>query len=347
MSYPVILLFGGTSDERRVSVASAQNVAEHLPEAKPWFLAPDGAIHVCTREELRSHQQPFERDFTPSSSPEFRDTRRALDSAVSLRPVFFLALHGGEGENGTLQGELEARRIAFTGSGSAASRRAFDKNEAKRIARAQPGVRLAADATIQTADGEGARQTLRRFLELNHALILKPVSNGSSIGVHKVRSPQELERVLAELSRGPDTAYLAETLVQGRELTIGVHQDQDHSYALPPSEVRVAPDHDFDYEGKYLGRGSQEITPAEIPDSATRASQQLALRMHAALGCEGYSRTDAILTPDGGIVYLETNTLPGLTRASFIPQQLAAAGVPFAEFLRAQLEYGLARSRRG
>jgi D-alanine-D-alanine ligase len=344
MNHPVILLFGGTSDERRVSVASAQNIAANLPEAHPWFLAPNGEIHLCSREELGGHQRPFERDFVPASPAEFHGLSPALDRAVLEQPVFFLALHGGEGEDGTLQSQFESRRLAFTGSGSTASRRAFDKSEAKRIAREQ-GVRLADGEEIMTGDPDRARRILERRLEKHSALILKPVANGSSIGLHVVRDKQELDRALTQLATGPDIAYLAEELVRGRELTIGVHQSGDEITALPPSEVRVAPDHEFDYEGKYLGRGSLEITPAEISAAETQESQALAVRMHRALGCEGYTRTDAILSDQGNLVYLETNTLPGLTRASFIPQQLAAGGVPFAKFLEEQLALALARNR--
>src|SRR5262249_18928730 len=98
-----------------------------------------------------------------------------------------------------------------------------------------------------------------------------------------------------------------------------------------------------DFEGKYLGKGTREITPAEVPREVTRAAQQLALDAHRALGCEGYSRTDIIIGPNGP-VFLELNTLPGLTRASFIPQQLAAEGTPLLDFLQGQVE--LAKRRR-
>src|ERR1700704_4579346 len=117
----VTILFGGTSNERRVSVASAQNVSAVLDEAEAWFLAPSGAVHRVAREELAGFQRPFERDFLSARPAEFPSVVAAFESQPSR--VYLLALHGGEGEDGTIQRMLEARRIAFTGPGAAASAR--------------------------------------------------------------------------------------------------------------------------------------------------------------------------------------------------------------------------------
>src|SRR5690242_8787666 len=127
----VIILFGGTSNERRVSVASAQNVSATLDEAEAWFLAPSGAVHRVPREALAAFQRPFENDFKPPGPAQFTSAVAAFESAPAK--IFFLALHGGEGEDGTLQRMLEARRIAFTGPGADASAKAFDKEIAKQV----------------------------------------------------------------------------------------------------------------------------------------------------------------------------------------------------------------------
>ena len=340
----ILILFGGTSDERRVSVASGQNVAHALPGARLWFMSPDGAIHEVRRETLLAHERPFEIDFAPGSPVLHADVLRALDDASIRDSVFFLGLHGGEGENGTLQAQMEKRKLAFTGSGSRASAKAFDKVVAKEIAIGE-GIRVAKGVTLRADRESENREVLRELFAETGPLILKPVANGSSIGLHTVRSASDIATVTAKLAALGDTAYLAETFIRGRELTIGVMQDENGCRALPPSEARTAVGRDFDYDGKYLGRGVQEITPAEISPDATRTSQKLSLTMHQALGCEGYTRTDAILT-ETGLVYLETNTLPGLTRASFIPQQLAAAGITFADFLSTQISVARRRNRR-
>src|SRR5256714_13955054 len=135
-----IILFGGTSNERRVSVASAQHGAAVLDEAEAWFLAPSGAVHRVTREELAAFERPFERDFKPAARAAFTSVVAALENGASR--VFLLALHGGEGEDGTIQRMLEARRIAFTGPGADASARAFDKEVAKQVVNGA-GVRIA------------------------------------------------------------------------------------------------------------------------------------------------------------------------------------------------------------
>src|SRR5256886_10449873 len=160
-----IILFGGTSNERRVSVASAQHVAAVLDEAEAWFLAPSGAVHRVTREELAAFERPFERDFKPAAPAAFTSVVAALESQPSR--VFLLALHGGEGEDGTIQRMLEARRIAFTGPGADASARAFDKEVAKQVVSAA-GVRIAHSVHL-SKDPKIMRNEMREMLEIGRA----------------------------------------------------------------------------------------------------------------------------------------------------------------------------------
>ena len=124
---------------------------------------------------------------------------------------------------------------------------------------------------------------------------------------------------------------------------MGVYQNQNQIKALCPSEVLLVQGANFDYEGKYLGIGSKEITPAEVTETEKKQCQELALKCHKAFNCYGYSRTDMILTPQGP-VFLETNTLPGMTKASFFPQQLEAERIPFQQFIDDQLV--MAQQRR-
>ena len=334
----VTILFGGTSNERRVSVASAQNVASAMPEAETWFLAPSGAVFRVQFEELQRVERPFERDFSPTGSAAFATLVAALESAS--HKVWFLALHGGEGEDGTIQRMLEMRKIAFTGPGADASARAFDKEVAKQIA-AAAGVRIAESVHV-SADPRVMRQVLREMLEMHRRIVAKPVSGGSSVGLYHIRTPEDVETAARGIEDSSEV-YLAEQFIEGAELTVGVVDGPSGLRALPPSEVRVEAGRAFDFEGKYLGKGTREITPAEVPEAVTAAVQQMALDAHRALVCEGYSRTDAIVGPQGP-VFLELNTLPGLTRASFLPQQLAAEGTSLRDFLHGQLD--IARRRR-
>jgi D-alanine-D-alanine ligase len=344
MTGNVIILFGGKSEERRVSVASAQNVASVLSTATLWFVNVEGIVFPVPRERLLEHERPFERDFQPKVSAfalELSQALHLLEASGDLPdPAFFLAFHGGEEEGGHLQRLLESHRVPFTGSGAVASERAMDKRVAKQIAR-EAGIRVVEEREIGTRD-PGARDVIRAMMEVHGEIILKPKNGGSSVGLFRLNDRSQIESVTAELQRVPERRYLIEPFIRGPEITVGVIDERGKTRALPPSEVRLASGRDFDYDGKYLGKGSLEITPAEISPEKTEACQALAVKAHDSLGCEGYSRTDMILTGDGP-VYLETNTLPGLTRASFIPQQLAAAGIEFRAFLEAQI--ALARKR--
>ncbi len=128
-----------------------------------------------------------------------------------------------------------------------------------------------------------------------------------------------------------------EKVIKGREITVGVIEDDNGPMGLPCTEILVDNDREFDYQGKYLGMGTKELTPADITESLTRDAQRLAVIAHAALSLDGYSRADLILADDG-YYFLETNTLPGLTKTSLVPQQLAVAGINMREFLERQIK---------
>jgi D-alanine-D-alanine ligase len=332
-----IVLFGGRSDERHVSVASAQNVVRtliatrDLETARPynpplaWFWAPNGAIYDVNRDELLAHPQPFTNDFHSSRPAIWPDLEMALDTLPVGDPVFLLALHGGEGEDGTVQRMMEARGIPFTGSGSDASAAAFDKGRTKEVVKDRVRVaesRVVAD--VRTIDG-----TIAEMLARYEKVVLKPLAGGSSRGLFFIDRGSEIPDI-------ENIPYLVEQFIAGRELTVGVVDGEDGLIALPVLEIETDPGFSFDYEGKYLGKGTREICPARIPDDTRDEAQAVALAAHVALGCEGYSRTDMVAADDG-IYFIELNTLPGLTTASLLPQELRAAGIEFREFLETQV----------
>jgi D-alanine-D-alanine ligase len=339
----VIVLFGGTSSERRVSVASGQNCLSALPQAKAWFLSPQSQVHVCERERVLKHVRPFEVDFAVEGDADFATVEDALDSEDARGAVIFLALHGGEGEDGGLQGELEARKLAFTGSGASASARAFDKNIAKQLVQGR-AVNVAPGWVLEKMSERALGEWLLPKLLDYQRLVLKPLADGSSVGLFHLKKPEDIAAVAHEVVKS-GVRYVVEAFIPGRELTVGVIEEKGQAVALPVSEVRLEGEGAFDYEGKYLGRGTKEITPAEISPAESKAAQAVGLAAHQVVGCEGYSRTDMILTPQGP-VFLEVNTLPGLTKASFIPQQLQASGRTLQEFLQAQIAFAVARRGR-
>lgn len=341
MDEKVIILFGGASEERKVSVASAQHVAAVLPEAEPWFEAADGAIYRCDAQTLAEHRRAFVADFFVPGAPTFSSLAEALDAPGASERTYLLCYHGLGSEDGTVQRLLEARGLAFTGSGSRASADAFDKERAKAIAR-KADVRVVESVDLPREAAEIER-SLAAFLGRCPKGMAKPISGGSSVGLFALTRDSALGEIASEIA-AVGQPYMVEPFIEGTELTVGVVQGPNGERALPCSEVRLAAGRSFDYAGKYLAQGTVEVTPAEVPEDVSRASQALALTMHRALGCEGYSRTDVIVSAQGP-VFLETNTLPGLTRASFIPQQLAAEGTSMRDFLDGQL--ALARARQG
>jgi D-alanine-D-alanine ligase len=327
-----ILLFGGSSEERMVSVASAQNISAQSSASEIWFWNKSGAVFKVSKEELLAHANPFTTEFVPNGkffAPSLEDALPACKDAT-----LFLALHGTQGEDGALQSLLEKNNILFTGSGSEASRKAFEKDVAKSIV-AKAGLTTAPEHVVSAKNAN--LQGLTDFLTLHKKIVLKPLANGSSIGLHFISDQQTLLKVAAEIATGKFGDYLAETFLAGRELTVGVIDDGNRLRPLPPSEVVMVAGRSFDYQGKYLGQGSHEITPAVISAEETQKVQEMALTAHKALGCYGYSRTDIMLTPQGA-VFIETNTLPGLSKASFVPQQLAANDITMSNFIETQLK---------
>jgi D-alanine-D-alanine ligase len=246
--------------------------------------------------------------------------------------LLVLGLHGGRAENGELQAMCEMRGIPFTGSGSASSHLAFDKVAAKCFA---------ALAGVTTSTGVALADAERALAE-HGRLIAKPTRDGSSYGLMFVNSKQDL---VAVRRAAATEDYLIEPFITGAEATCGVLEHPDGSVtALPPVEI-IAAEGEFDYEAKYLAKTTQEICPARFaPEISARIMDQ-AVRAHRSLSCRGYSRSDFIVSAQGP-VYLETNTLPGLTKASLYPKALKAEGIAFVDFLQGQIALAAKRAQK-
>ncbi|HMM91418.1 D-alanine--D-alanine ligase family protein [Bradyrhizobium sp.] len=315
------ILFGGSNKERLVSVASAQALYRALPEADLWFWSVGDTVHEVGSKALLEHKRPFEDEFKPGSAGVALEA--ALDQAKAEDRVLVLGLHGGRAENGELQAMCELRGIPFTGSGSASSNLAFDKTAAKRFA-AIAGVAAPADIDLANLDAAFAE---------HGRLIAKPARDGSSYGLIFVNAQQDL---VAVRNAARTEEYLIEPFIAGVEATCGVLEQSDGTLmSLPPIEI-VPGEGTFDYTAKYLLKSTQEICPGRFSPDVTAQLQDQALRAHKALSCTGYSRTDFIVSAKG-LVYLETNTLPGLTAASLYPKALKAQGIEFPDFLRDQI----------
>jgi D-alanine-D-alanine ligase len=326
----ITILFGGTNKERLVSVASAQALQEGLPEADLWFWDVSDTVHEVQPQALRSHARPFEDPFKPGNRG--LPLEAALDKAMAEDRLLVLALHGGRAENGELQAMCELRGIAFTGSGSASSHLAFDKVAAKRFA-AIAGVQAPVGVMLEDIDAALAKYG---------KLIAKPARDGSSYGLIFVNAKQDL---VAVRNAAKTEEYVIEPFISGVEATCGVLEQSDGSViALPPIEI-VPAEGGFDYTAKYLLKSTQEICPGRFAPEITAQLMDQALKAHKALSCSGYSRTDFIISQMGP-VYLETNTLPGLTKASLYPKSLKVQGIEFADFLQGQIDLAKKRTQR-
>ena len=318
----IALLLGGTSEERDVSIASGAQVFRALRSAGHEVVAVDTARGTLEGEEeerlLSSGVAP-----APPTDEELRRLRTSNPMALTANPalraadIVFLALHGGSGEDGTLQAILDHGGITYTGSGQLGSAMAMDKDIAKRLFRAA-GVPTA-PWLMAPADPE---QVAR---ELGFPVVVKPSKQGSTVGLTVVHEPAGLEAALAEAFRFDDEVML-EKFVPGRELTVGILAGEALSVGeiIPKGEI-------FDYASKYQSGGAQEIFPAELTEDVADRVRQLGLFAHQALKLRDYSRVDFRLDPAGGLWCLEVNTLPGMTAASLLPKSAAASGIGFAE----------------
>lgn len=338
--HKIIILFGSNSQERLVSVASAQALCEALGSAILWFWHKDGPIYNVDKLDLLAHQHPFVNEYNPSKPASYNNIAEAISSKEAQGHIFVLATHGGAGENGELQALLEENRLAFTGSDAKSSKIAFNKIATKEHLEAT-GIKMSPHILLNTAKDD-LTTCLSGFIEQHKKILIKPVCGGSSLGCLFAQRNDSLLDIIEKLHKNPGE-YIVEKHIKGREFTVGVIERKDGLRALPVTEIEVDQDRDFDYEGKYLGLGTKEITPALIDESLSREAQMMALKAHSGLGLEGYSRTDMILSEDG-FYFLETNTLPGLSRQSLIPEQLSSAHISLREFMREQISLAEKRS---
>lgn len=225
----------------------------------------------------------------------------------------FVALHGEFGEDGQIQALLNEKAIPYTGSGVEASRASFDKGISK-----ERCVR----AGVPTPAYEILRNGAKRQLAL--PVVVKPVCQGSSLGVHKVVSESDWSSAMSD-SLSYDSRVLVERYIPGRELTVSVVGHE----ALPVIEI-VAPDGWYDYKAKYTKGASQYLVPAPLDEKIRRLCQELSVRTFDALGCRGMGRVDFRLSPEGELYMLELNNIPGFTETSLLPKAAAQAGMTFS-----------------
>lgn len=300
------LIAGGKSDEREVSLRGAAGVEKALDPEK----------YEVTR-------------YDPAT-----DLSRIAADADRLDAAFIL-LHGVYGEDGTIQGFLDLLGVPYQGAGVLGSALAMDKNLAKIMYRLA-GLPVAPWVMVEPGD---LADTGRITASVKLPCVVKPVRQGSSIGMTIVREAEQLLPAL-HLALRHDSEVMVEEYIKGRELTAGVLGNADPQ-ALPLIEIIPDSRYDFfNYEAKYQPGASREICPALVDEAVRKKAQDYAVRAHHALQLRGYSRTDMILSGDE-LYILETNTIPGMTPTSLLPQAAAEAGLPFAALLDRLIELAL------
>lgn len=316
----IAVLFGGTSAERDVSIASGAQVVGALRQRGHEVTAVDtagGVLGAAAEARLLRSGVALAPPDTAALDLLRTGDITALMRAVQVRTadVLFLALHGGTGEDGTLQALLDLVGIPYTGSGMLASAVAMDKDLSKRLFR---------DADIPTADWVMAPASAAEVgARLGFPVVVKPSKQGSTVGLTVVRDGANLEAAVEEAFRFDDEVMI-EQFIGGREITVPILGTE----ALPVGEI--IPQHEiFDYECKYQPGMAQEIFPAALSPAQSGFAQELALQAHRVLKLGGYSRVDFRMGEEGTFWCLEANTLPGMTAASLFPKAAAAAGLDF------------------
>lgn len=319
----IAVLLGGTSEERDVSIASGAQVVAALRRRGHQVVTVDTALGLLDEDaerallEARVGLEPPER--TALVRMRGQDAGAVLSRAqLGDQDLLFLALHGGTGENGTLQTLLDLAELRYTGSGRVGSAVAMDKDLSKRLFRA---------AGVPTADWLMAPVEAATVAEtLGFPVIVKPSQQGSTVGLSKVSRAEDLQPAI-ELALRYDREVMIERFVAGRELTVGVLGDQP----LAVGEIVLGQSGVFDYTSKYQPKGAVEVFPAEVSAEIAEEARRLALAAHRALKLDGYSRADFRLDAEGRLWCLEVNTLPGMTATSLLPQSAAAMGIDFDE----------------
>lgn len=345
----IVVLAGGLSPERNVSLCSGSMVCQALRERGHRVALVDLFFGVEGRgvdrlEQLFDAPIPEQFKTVSSQAPDLEQVKQSrLDKSparfgpgvldlCAMADCVFLALHGTCGEDGRVQATLDMLGIPYTGAGYLASALALDKDLTKRLVADRPGVTTPKWETVDCAQEDPDAIVARTALPV----VVKPLASGSSIGVFIARTGAELCRALED-SRTLGGRTVLEQFVEGRECSVAVLEGE----ALP--SVEIIPKVGFyDYANKYQAGAADEVCPADIPAEWERRMADSAKEVFRTLGLCVYARADYIITPDGTPYFLEINTLPGMTPTSLVPQEAAAVGIGYGELceriIRASME---------
>lgn len=340
----IVVLCGGLSNERDVSISSGTGVARALREKGHKAVLID--LYLGYTDPFDDVAEVFERcgniaDFSVAEAAPDLEAVRAMGAGRAIGPnvlkicekadICFLALHGEEGENGKLQATLDLHGIRYTGSGYLGSALAMNKSLTKTVL-AAAGIPVPAGISVE----KGAEE----YENVGFPCVVKPCSGGSSVGTSIVYEEKDYLPAL-ELAFKYEKAVLVEKYIHGRELTVGVINGK----AMPAIEI-IPKNGFYDYKNKYQAGATEEICPAPIGAEATEKLQKLAERVHEALMIDAYCRVDFLWnSADGEMYCLEANTLPGMTPTSLIPQMARELGYDYGSLCEKIIEVSMEKYR--
>jgi D-alanine-D-alanine ligase len=331
----IVVLMGGWSHEHGISIKSGKAVFDNLDSSKycrrAVIITPESEVKILP-PETKPENEALQKTETKNFISAFGELEKwSIDAVV-------LALHGQGGEDGIIQGFLETLKIPYTHSGVLSSAISMHKIITRQIYKCN-NVKIPSGIVLQKSDDldEVIPKT-----DFDFPMIVKPPQLGSSFGIKIVENIKQLESSLEELWN-IDKQILVEKYIKGKEFTCVVINKKfgEKAEAMPVTEIVPVNSEFFDYEAKYTVGATEEITPARIDSTLAKEIQSIAVKCHEILLCEGISRTDFMLSGEGDLFVLETNTIPGMTETSFVPQVARAVGMSFGELLDIMINYAM------
>ena len=321
MKKNIAVVTGGNSGEYEISLKSGHNIAQSL----------DAHIYNVYPIHLRGKEWTYTDANNAVFSVDKNDFSLTIDNRKLRFDCVFIAIHGNPGEDGKLQGYFDMLGIPYTGCDVTTSALSFNKNYCNRVA-ASYGVKTAASVSLFKGDTID-RQAILSVVGV--PCFVKPCNSGSSVGMSKVHSEEELLPAI-KLAFEHDNQLLIEQFIQGREITCGVMKYENKVQSLAVTEI-VSKNEYFDFEAKYDPSLADEITPADIPREVELLCRETSEKIYHFLGCKGITRSDYIYN-ESGLYFIEINTIPGQTNESIIPKQVRYLGLNFTELCTAFIE---------
>jgi D-alanine-D-alanine ligase len=324
MKKNIALLAGGYSGEYIISIQTAQTIENNL----------DKSIYNIYKITVTREGWWHETAAGQRVDVDKNDFTLTIDGAKVQFDGVFIAIHGTPGEDGRMQGYLDMLQIPYTSCNAIVSALTFNKSYCNKVVKAFNVVNIANSVHLIKGEPYSVGNILD---QLKMPVFVKPNESGSSLGVSKVKSVEELLPAIEKAFK-EDNQVLIEEFIEGRELTIGVYRVNGYLHALPATEI-VSKNEFFDYEAKYTPGVTNEITPAQITDLIKEQLENKAIYIYRHLNCSGVVRMDFILqNKTNKLYFLEVNSMPGQSENSIVPQQVKAAGISLTNFYNSLLE---------